>query len=56
MLSLLADVVLVVLKCLDVLPWSWWIIIALPFAVAIGGTIAFAIVYLIIKIFVSMII
>jgi hypothetical protein len=56
MLALLADVVPVVLKCLDVLPWSWWLIIALPFAVAIGGSIAFAIVYLLIKIFVNMII
>lgn len=52
-LTSLADLVLVGLRFFDVIDWSWWIIIAIPFAVAIGGTIAFAVFYTLIKIFVS---
>lgn len=52
-LTSLADLVLVELKYFDVIDWSWLLIIAIPFAVAIGGTIAFAIFYTLIKVFVS---
>ncbi len=52
-LASLADLVLVGLRFFDVIDWSWWLIIAIPFAVAIGGTIAFAVFYTLIKIFVS---
>jgi hypothetical protein len=55
-MSSLADIVLIVLKCLDVLSWDWWIFLALPFAIAIGGTLLFALLYLFIKLFVSLII
>jgi hypothetical protein len=55
-MATLGDVVLVVLKCLDVLSLSWWVLAAIPFAVAIGGTIVFALFYLLIKIFVNLII
>lgn len=55
-MSSLADIVLVVLKCIDVLSWNWWIFLALPFAIAIGGTLLFALLYLFIKLFVSLII
>ena len=51
-LASLADLVLVGLKYFDVIDWSWLLIIAIPFAVAIGGTIAFALFYTLIKIFV----
>lgn len=49
----LADLVLVGLKCFGVIDWSWMLIIAMPFAVAIAGTIAFGLFYLLIKLFVT---
>ena len=51
-LASLADLVLVGLKYFEVIDWSWLLIIAIPFAVAIVGTIAFAVFYTLIKIFV----
>lgn len=51
-MSCLGDLILVFLKCFDILDWSWGIIIALPFAITIAGTLCFALIYLIIKIFV----
>ena len=51
-LASLADLVLVGLKIFEVIDWSWLLIIAIPFAVAIGGTIGFALFYTLIKIFV----
>ena len=54
-MSLIADIVIVALKLLGWLSWSWGLIVAIPFVAAIAGTIAFAIFYLIIKIFVTMI-
>lgn len=53
-LGMFADIVLVVLKCTDVIDWSWLIIAAIPFAIAIAGTLVFALFYLIIKLFVMM--
>lgn len=51
-----ADIVLVVLKCVGWLSWGWDIIILIPFAVAIVGTLAFGLFYLLVKIFVTLII
>ena len=55
-LGAIADIVIVALKLLGWLSWSWGLIVAIPFAIAIVGTLAFALIYLIIKIFVSSII
>lgn len=49
----LADLVLVGLKCFGVIDWNWMLIIAMPFAVAIAGTIAFGLFYLLIRLFVT---
>lgn len=54
-LGILADIGLVLLKCLGLLDWSWGIIIAIPFALAIVGTIGYAIIYGIIKFVVTLI-
>ena len=54
-LGVIADIVLIVLKCFGWLPWGWAMIFAVPFAVAIGGTLVFALIYLIIKIFVTIV-
>ena len=54
-LGVVADIVIIALKLLGWLSWSWGLIVAIPFAFAIGGTLAFAVFYLIIKIFVTMI-
>lgn len=54
-LGVIADFVIVALKLLGWLSWSWGLIVAIPFAVAIAGTLAFAIFYLIIRIFVTLI-
>ena len=54
-LASLADLVLVGLKCFDVIDWSWMLIIGIPFIVSIGGTIAFSLFYLLVKIFVSLV-
>lgn len=51
----LADLVLVGLKCFGVIDWSWMYILAIPFAVAIAGTIAFGLFYLLVKIFVTLV-
>ena len=51
----LADLVLVGLKCFSVIDWSWMFILAIPFAVAIAGTIAFGLFYLLVKIFVTLV-
>lgn len=53
-LAALADLVIAGLKCLDVIDWSWLTILAIPFAVAVAGTLVFGIIYLLIKIFVSL--
>ena len=52
-IGMLADSVIVLIKLLDWISWGWGIIIAIPFALAIVGTLAFAILYGIIKIFVA---
>lgn len=54
-MAFLADLVIVGLKCFDVIDWSWMTIISIPFLVSIAGTIAFSIFYAIIKIFVSIV-
>lgn len=54
-LASMADLVIVGLKCFDVIDWSWMTIISIPFLVSIAGTIAFSIFYAIIKIFVSIV-
>ena len=54
-MACLADIVLIALKCIGWLSWGWDIIILIPFAVAIVGTLAFGIFYLLIKIFVSLV-
>lgn len=51
-LGIIADIVIVALKLLGWLSWSWGLIVAIPFVAAIAGTIAFAVIYLLIKIFV----
>lgn len=51
--ALLADSVVIALRLFDVIAWDWWIILLIPFAVAIVGTVAFAILYFLIKLFVS---
>lgn len=51
-LGIVADIVIVALKLLGWLSWSWGLIVAIPFVAAIAGTIAFAVIYLLIKIFV----
>ncbi len=53
-MAFLADIVLIVLKWFDVLSWDWNLIIAIPFAVAIVGTLALGIFYLLVKIFVTL--
>lgn len=53
-LGVVADILIVILKLLGWLSWSWGLIVAIPFAVAIAGTLAFGALYLIIKIFVTM--
>ena len=54
--GLLADVVVIILKCMEWIDWSWWLIIAIPFAVALAGTLCFAIIYGLIKFLVTLII
>lgn len=54
-MAFLADIVLIVLKWFDVLSWGWDLIIAIPFVVAIVGTLAFGIFYLLVKIFVTLV-
>lgn len=54
-LGVVTDIVIIALKLLGWLSWSWGLIVAIPFAVAIAGTLAFGVLYLIIKIFVTMI-
>lgn len=54
-MAFLADIVLIVLKWFDVLSWGWDLIIAIPFVVAIVGTLAFGIIYLLVKIFVTLV-
>lgn len=54
-MAFLADIVLIVLKWFDVLSWGWDLILAIPFAVAIVGTLAFGIFYLLVKIFVTLV-
>lgn len=55
LMAFFADIVLVVLKCVGWLPWGWDIIILIPFAVALVGTLAFGIFYLLVKIFVTLV-
>lgn len=52
MMTVLFDTVIIILKITEVISWSWGLILALPFAVAIAGTLLFSIFYLLIKIFV----
>lgn len=52
-LATIVDIVLIVLKCAGWLSWGWGILIFMPFAVAIAGTLAFGVFYLLVKIFVS---
>lgn len=54
-LALLADVVLAGLNLMGVMSLSWGTLIAIPFVVAILGTLAFGLIYLFIKVFVSII-
>ena len=52
-LATIVDIVLIVLKCAGWLSWGWGTLIFMPFAVAIAGTLACGVVYLLVKIFVS---
>lgn len=52
-MALIGDIVLIALRLFDVITMDWWVILSIPFAVAIVGTLAFAILYLLIKLFVS---
>ena len=54
-MAFLADIVLIVLKWFDILSWGWDLILAIPFVVAIVGTLAFGIFYLLVKIFVTLV-
>lgn len=54
-MACLADIVLIALKCFGWLSWGWDIIILIPFAVAIAGTLAFGVFYLLVKIFVTLV-
>ncbi len=54
-IACLADIVLIVLKCCSWLSWGWDIILLIPFAVAIVGTLAFGVFYILIKIFVTLV-
>ena len=55
-LGVIADIVLIVLKCVGWLSWGWAMIFVAPLAVAVCGTIVYALIYLIIKIFVTVVI
>lgn len=55
LMAFLADIVLIVLKLFDGLSWGWGLILAIPFAVAIAGTLAFGFFYLLVKIFVTLV-
>lgn len=54
-IGLFVDVFIVLLKLLDWISWDWGIILAIPFALAFVGALGFAIIYGIIKIFVTLI-
>ena len=54
-IGFLADTVLIALKFFDVISWDWSLICLLPIAFAVLGTLVFAIIYLLIKIFVSIV-
>lgn len=52
----LVDIPLIVLKLCGILSLAWWILIAMPFGVAIVGALALGLLYLLIRIFVGFII
>lgn len=54
-LATIVDIVLIVLRCAGWLSWGWGTLIFMPFAVAIAGTLAFGVFYLLVKIFVSIV-
>ena len=54
-LGILADIPLILIRLLDWIQWDWSIIIAVPFVLAIIGTVVYAILYFIIKVFVTLI-
>lgn len=55
LMACLADIVLIALKCFGWFPLGWDIIILIPFAVAVSGTLAFGFFYLLVKLFVTLV-
>ena len=54
-IGLILDIPICILKWADWISWDWGVIIVIPFALAIVGTLAFALIYGIIKFFVTLI-
>ncbi len=51
-LGIVIDIPVIVLKCIDWISWSWWIIAGIPFAVSIVGTVIIALIMGLIGLFV----
>ena len=54
-LGILIDIPIMILHFCDWISWGWGIIIAIPFVLAFAGTLAFAILYGILKFFITLI-
>lgn len=54
-LGILIDIPLGILQYFDMISWGWEIIIAIPFVLSILGAVAFAIIYGLLKLIVTLI-